>query len=363
MYTRWLTAGLPVHRLTKRITALSLTMAVVLTIAGCGLLPKEEAEETLPSITPPKLSQKPVYTVTTETLETKVRGIGELKSKQMEQLFFIDGDKRVKDVYVKPGDSVASGQLLAELDTTIMERELRTKKLRFRTNELQMIETLRKADEMEPEDLEQAKIDFELARTDIITLEENIERAKIYASFSGTAITVQISKGDQVQAYTPVITVADLTQLIVAATISKDDQKSVAIGMDANVNINAAGDFKGKVKQLPTAQQQNQNRDPWGNPQQPEKETLEKYLLVTIEPFPKGLNLGTPLSVVIVTNRKENATVIPSAALRTHAGRNYVQVVDSDGTKREVDVEIGQQTPTAIEIIKGLTPGQKVVGR
>lgn len=361
MFMRWLTAGSPALKIAKRIAVFGLVLAVAVSAAGCGLLPDEETEETLPSITPPKLSQKPVYEVTTATLETKVRGIGELKSKQMEQLFFIDGDKRVKDVYVKPGDTVVAGDLLAELDVTAAERDLRTRKLKFRQNELAMIETLRKADEMEPEELEQAKIDFELARTEILDLEENIERAKIYASFSGTVISVQISKGDQVQAYTPVITIADLSQLVVAANISKDDLKSVAIGMDASVNINSAGEFKGKVSQLPVVKEQNQNNN--GFPQQPEKDTLEKYLLVDIEPFPEGLSLGTPLSVVIVTNRKENAVVIPSAALRTHAGRNYVQVVDEDGSKREVDVEVGQQTPTLVEIINGLTPGQKVVGR
>lgn len=361
MFMRWLTAGSPAPKIATRITVFGLVLAVALSAAGCGLLPDEETEETLPSISPPKLSQKPVYTVSTETLETKVRGIGELKSRQMEQLFFIDGDKRVKDVYVKPGDAVAAGDLLAELDVTTAERDLRTRKLKFRQNELAMIETLRKADEMEPEELEQAKIDFELARAEITDLEENIEKAKIYASFTGNVISVQISKGDQVQAYTPVITVADLSQLVVAANVNKDDLKSVALGMDASVNINSAGDFKGKVSQLPVVKQENQNNDRF--PQQPEKDTLEKYLLVDIGEMPKGLNLGTPLSVVIVINRKEKATVIPSAALRTHAGRNYVQVVDEDGSKREVDVEVGQQTPTTVEIVKGLTPGQKVVGR
>jgi macrolide-specific efflux system membrane fusion protein len=361
MFTKWLMADSTASKHLKRFGMFTLLLTVTVSASGCALLPDEEMEETLPAITPPKLSQKPVYTVATDTLETKVRGIGELKSEQMEQLFFVEGDKRVLDVYVKPGESVAAGELLAELDVTVQERDLRTRKLKFRQNELAMIEVLRKADEMEPEELEQAKIDFELARSEIVDIEENIERAKIYASFDGTVTSVQIAKGDQVQAYTPVITVADMQQLVVAATISKDDVKSVAIGMDTTVSINSAGDFKGKVSQLPTATTTNNNNNNY--PNVPQKDTLDKYLLVAIEPFPEGLNLGTPLSVVVVTNRKENATVIPSAALRTHAGRNYVQVVENDGSKREVDVEIGQQTSTAVEIVSGLTPGQKVVGR
>lgn len=356
MSMKWLTENSKV-RSKRRIVLLALCAALVLLSAGCALLPDEDEEELLPEITPPKLSQKPVYNVTTETLETKVRGIGELKSLQQEELFFVESGKRVKDVYVRSGDAVTAGELLAELDVADLERELRQKKLRFRSNELQMIEILRKADEMAPEELEQAKIDFELARTELIELEEEIENARLYAPFDGTAVSVTLSPGDTVTAYETVMTVADLNQLTVAAKFKTSDLQSVAVGMDATVMINAVGEFKGKVSQLPIIRE-NQNRN-----QNQQKDTLDQYLLVDIDPFPEGLHLGTPLSVTVVTDRKENAVVIPAAALRTYSGRYYVQVQEEDGTKREVDVEIGRQTPTLVEIVNGLEPGQKVVGR
>lgn len=68
------------------------------------------------------------------------------------------------------------------------------------------------------------------------------------------------------------------------------------------------------------------------------------------------------LSVTVVTNKIKDALVIPPSALRTIGSRTYVQVVDENG-KREVDVEVGVQRPTEIQIIAGLEPGQKVVGR
>lgn len=358
MSMRWLMANSTMHKWTRRTVTVCLSIITAASISGCGLLPDEDKEEQLPTITPPKLSQKPVYEVTTDTLITRVRGIGQLRSEQQEQLFFVDEGKRVKNVHVRAGDNVSEGQLLASLDVSDMERDLRQRKLRFRSNELAMIQTLRNADEMEPEALEQAKIDFELVRTELVDLEEKITAASIYASFSGSVVAVNIAKGDAVTAYKAVITMADLSKLVVSATISKEDLKSVAPGMVAVVTINAAGDFNGKVSHLPVASATS-NQDPYAPP----KETLDQFLLVDIEPFPKEVSLGTPLSVIVITNKKENATVIPSAALRTHAGRNYVQVVDEDGTKREVDVEVGQQTSTLVEIIKGLSPGQKVVGK
>jgi macrolide-specific efflux system membrane fusion protein len=178
-----------------------------------------------------------------------------------------------------------------------------------------------------------------------------------------------MKKGDSAKAYDTVATVADLSQLAVAASITPDDLKKVAVGMEAQVDINGAGMQKGKVKQLPNPKKDDGSGGNAGggffpgSGQQPQKDTIDNYLLVELDKFPEGLNRGTPLSVSIITSRKENAVTIPVAALRSYSGRNYVQVVDDKGNKKEVDVEIGQQTPTDVEIVKGLTPGQKVVGR
>lgn len=370
MSMKWSTEDSSIRSRSRRLARLALTAACLVlsaavVLSGCGLLPDEPEEEVLPSITPPKLSEKPVYTVGTQTLETRIRGVGQVRSLVTKEYFFTDSGKRVKGVYVQPGDFVEEGALLAELDVSDLERDLRTRKLNFRRDELQMIDTLRRADEMTPEELEQAKIDFELKRQNLIDLEEQIERAKIRAEFSGHIVSVNIREGDTVQEYTTVITQADLTKLVAAAEIKKEDAQKIATGMEADVSINAVGDFKGKVLRLPNFESSNQDTrwDPWGRPVQENKDTIDKYLLVELEPFPENATLGTPLSIAIVTSRKENAVVIPAAALRNYAGRNYVVVVEDDGMKREVDVEIGQQTATVVEIINGLEPGQKVVGR
>ncbi|MNC75032.1 macrolide transporter subunit MacA [compost metagenome] len=86
-------------------------------------------------------------------------------------------------------------------------------------------------------------------------------------------------------------------------------------------------------------------------------------MIIELDKWPKDVERGRPLSVKIVTQRKENATLIPISALRSVGSRTYVQVIEDDGSKREVDVEVGLQDSTDLEILKGLTPGQKVVGR
>jgi macrolide-specific efflux system membrane fusion protein len=372
MSTKWWTEDSFLKR--KRTIATALLVCSILLIAsGCSLLPKEQAEETLPTINPPKLSKKPEYVVKTDTIETKVRGSGRLMALQEEQLFFSEDmvNKRINGLLVKTGDAVTKGQVIAELDVSDLESQLKQKRLQTRKDELLMIDKLRKADELTPDQIEQDKIDFELKKEELNKLETQISKAKLVAPFAGTIVSIGAKKGDTVKADQFVAVIADLSQLTVAASITADDAKKVAVGMEALVDINSVGQQKGKVKQLPSPKANDNNNNGGGGffpggggqGQGQGQDSIENYLVVELDAFPSGMNRGTPLSVTIITQKKEKAVIIPLAALRSYSGRNYVQVVDDKGNKKEVDVEIGQQTPTDVEILKGLTPGQKVVGR
>ncbi|MCU6795668.1 efflux RND transporter periplasmic adaptor subunit [Paenibacillus sp. WQ 127069] len=367
MYSKWWMENLSARSLSVRPVAIACLAAVLVLVSGCSLLPKEDEEEKLPVITAPKLSKKPEYIVKTDTLETKVHGSGKLMATQEEDLYFTDeASRRIKSVLVKSGDKVEQGQIIAELDVTEQESQLKQKRLQTRKDELVMIETLRKADEMTVESLEQAKIDFELKREELNKLENTIAKAKLTAPYAGTIVSVFLKKGDTAQAYDAVATIADLSQLTVVGSLSADDLKKVAVGMEVVVDINAAGQHKGKVLQLPNPKVDTGNGGVGGqgsNGQPKTPDTIDNYLVVQLDPFPQGLNRGTRLSVSVIIQRKEKAVTIPLSTLRSYSGRNYVQLVDEQGNKKEVDVEIGQQTSTDVEILKGLTPGQKVVGR
>jgi macrolide-specific efflux system membrane fusion protein len=372
MSTKWLTENSSVDRSRIhlwKLFILLITAAVLLASSGCSLLPEEPEEEEIPDISPPKLSKKPEYTVKTGTLETKVRGVGKIMSVQEEVLFFPEGstayplnNKRIKAIYVKSGEQAEAGQLVAELDVVDMENTLRRKRIEFRRVEQDFIvNTLRGKADKDPLQYEQEVTNFERQRLDIVELEEAIKRSKIYAPFPGTVVSVSTAAGAGIQPYDPVVTIADLNQLTVTANISKDDLQKIAVGMEAVVDINAAGQFKGKVKLLPTLDRNtnpNNGRgfpyDPYNGNKQPTQESVDMYLQVELEPFPEQVTRGTPLSVAVITDRRENAVIIPPSVLRTHGGRTFVQVVEADGTKREVDVEVGQQTPTDVEIVKGL---------
>ncbi len=351
-----------IRRRSRRGAGVLAALALSVAITGCGLLPSEPEEEDLSAIELPKISEKPKYDVVTKTLETTVQGSGKIMSTQEKTLYFTLDGKRLKKLYIQSGDKVEAGQAVAELDVDEMKKSLRNQTLAFKKTELTMKETLRKRDEMDPIEFEQQMLSFEESRQALTDMQEDIDKATLTAPFAGTVVSISVQEGAQIKAYDAICVVADPSRLIVAASLSKDDLEKVALGMEVQVDINNAGKVTGKIKQLPVPAADDNNNG--GNGQGGNAvESLDKYLLVEVAKMPKTVTRGTPLSVSVIVNRKENAVVIPLAALRTIGARTYVQVAEADGSKREVDVEVGQQTSTDAEILNGLTPGQKVVGR
>ncbi|MFC4103882.1 efflux RND transporter periplasmic adaptor subunit [Paenibacillus xanthanilyticus] len=361
MFTKWLTEN------SFKRTAAVLLGASMLLASGCSLLPKEAEEEVLPEINPPAIAKKPEYEVTTTTLETKVLGSGKLISLKEETLYFTLDGKRLKELNIKAGQKVTAGQVIGSLDVDDLKKTLRTEQLNFKKAEVEMKKTLRERDTMDPIAYEMAVINFEENRQKLADMQEEIDKATLVAPFAGTVVQLNVMKGDQIKAYDPICIIADGSDLVAAVNMTQDELKGVTVGMPASVEINNGGTVEGKVKQLPIVTEENGNGNGNGNGgiggnNGQNIERPEKYLLVSLNKIPAGVTRGSLLSLNIITKRKENAIVIPPSALRTIGSRTYVQVVEAEG-KREVDVEVGQQTATEIEIVKGLTPGQKVVGR
>lgn len=354
MSMKWWTGSL-YKRSIIAVASLSLVFA-----SGCSLLPSEKEEEELPEIVQPQISKKPEYEVTTKTLETTVSVTGKIISLQEETLYFTM-DKHVKDIYVKVGDKVQAGDIVAELDVEDLEKALRMERLSFQRDENDMKETLRMRDEMDPMDFETKRIAFEEKRQKLVDMEAEIAKAVLVAPFDGTIVSVNVRKGDAVKAYDPIAIVADTAQMTPAAKLTKTEMEKVAPGMEVNLNISSLGKFKGKVKSLPVKSTESNNGG-GGMPPENKPERPEDFMIVEIADLPKDINRGTPVSISVVTKRTENAVVIPPSTLRSIGSRTYVQVVDENG-KREVDVEVGQQTSTDVEILSGLQPGQKVVGK
>lgn len=354
LYMKWPMAGLSDNRKRRSphwlpTAALALTLLAALT--GCSLLPQEEEPEQLPEIRTPKISQKPEYEVKRGTLETKVSAAGKLMSEKEENLFFTEDNRRIVDVRVKAGDEVKKGQVLAELDTGDTESQIMRKEIELEKAELDLKEAMREASDESEVALRKRQLDYELLKKELAELRGKLDGSKLVAPYSGTIVSFTAKKGDLAKAYEKIGRIADMNALVVAVKLSSSDLEDVAPGMEAIVGINAAGEHRGKVRRLPVG------TDDSG------EDSLDSYVLIDLSELPDGVGHGTPLNASIVVEKRERTLYIPTAALRKQNNRSYVIVAQPDGSKGEVDVEVGIQTGTEAEIIKGLEEGWKVVGK
>jgi macrolide-specific efflux system membrane fusion protein len=330
---------------------LSMATVFIALLAGCSLLPQEEVVEKLPTIHPPTISQKPEYPVKRGTLEIEVSGSGNLMSEREENLYFTEDNHRITEIKVKAGDKVKKGQVLAVYDSGDTESQILRKEIEVEKAELDMKAAMRDGAEGDDILLRKQQLDYKLLKQDLADLRNDLIAAQLIAPFDGTIVSFTAEKGDLSRAYEKIGRIADMSSLVVAVQFSTNDLKAIALGMESTVGINTFGDQPGKVRRLPV------------DTSQSEEDSLDAYALIDLNKLPADVQHGTPLSATVMVERREKALYIPLSALRKQNSRNYVLVSNADGSKGEVDVEIGIQTTTDVEIIKGLEEGQKVVGK
>ncbi|HEV8635981.1 MAG TPA: efflux RND transporter periplasmic adaptor subunit [Chloroflexota bacterium] len=201
-------------------------------------------------------------------------------------------------------------------------------------------------------DVQIAQKQVELASVSLKTLEEQMADSQLKAPFDGIITSTTGREGDVVQAYTPVVVIANPSSILVALEVNPQDLNKIAVGQDAVITIDAfkGQRFESKVVGLPNASAG------------PQPQALARTVKLSFIP-PGPVDLGALANVTITTQKKDDVILIPNQALRRFGGRKYVQVIAENGRKREVDVETGIATDTETEIIKGIKEGTRVVSQ
>ncbi len=83
---------------------------------------------------------------------------------------------------------------------------------------------------------------------------------------------------------------------------------------------------------------------------------------VCLEPNTKGLLVGMSATAAAVTDRADNAVLVPSLAVKTVGGQTVVTVLGADGkTQTNVPVTVGITNGSQTQIVSGLSEGATVV--
>ncbi len=180
--------------------------------------------------------------------------------------------------------------------------------------------------------------------------QRRLEDTVLSAPFSGIVLSIEKRAGDQVSPYESLGMIADPSELWVVATVPEQDIDRVAVGQAAQIVLDAYLDdvYHGRILQIANQAVIWQGK---------------KAYEVTIT-FDEGQEVPTSIrmgaDVVIITRAQEDVLVVPDEAIMMSGGRAYVEVVEPDGTLRQVDVELGISNGAETEIISGVEAGQTI---
>ena len=332
--------------------------------AACSSTTEELATPT--PVPRPVVPTRPTYEVQRGDVTTQLQFVGRIRPVVEEQLFFRT-DGRVRNVYVKQGDMVTVGQVLADLESVAdLETQQALDEMNIQRAEIyldiaklnqQMAEA---GEDSEARDIEVAIRENEvklaqLSLDEILANVENrasmIESTRITSPIDGQVLTVSISPGNTVLAFGSGLSIADVSELEVSATLRLLDIENLTENMTAIISpVNRPGEtIEGVIRSLPYQSTAAGEGD----------DTIRVEL--NRAPSEVGLELNDRVNVVITLETRENVLWLPPQAVRTFEGRRFVVVRDGDVEQR-VDVKLGLQNDDRTEIEEGLTEGQIVVG-
>ena len=203
------------------------------------------------------------------------------------------------------------------------------------------------------------------AQQALTTLQQN--GASITSPTAGTVTAVTIKVGDQVTGSsgssgsstgsgssttsTGQIEVMDLTKLQIAGQASETDVSKLKMGQSATITASALGTdaVVGKVCELSVVGTQISGVTSFG-------------VTVCLDGTHAALLVGMSATAAVVTDRADNAVLVPSLAVKTVGGQQVVAVLGTDGkTQKNVPVTVGITNGSQTQILTGLSDGQTVV--
>ncbi|WP_409341084.1 efflux RND transporter periplasmic adaptor subunit [Paenibacillus sp. MBLB4367] len=278
---------------------------------------------------------------------------------------------------VAEGGQVKKGDLLFQLDDSLLKADIELQQANMRKQELEMklkeaqdtlqandpqaagaaapgSESLKRFGQEELRKM-QDELDALSRKTALKQLEEKKEKvakASLLSPVDGIFLFADKKEPPKLEEKTAVGKIVDLTKLQLTTTVSEYEVYQIKAGMDVEVRADALPDMKlaGKVERI--SKFAKSGTDTGGAAAQFE-------VVVSLEPNEK-LIAGLSLTGKITADKKQGALVIPTIAVQRDKEQAFVYMLGAQGSERK-PVTIGMETSDKTEVTSGLNEGDTVV--
>ncbi len=361
------------------LATLLLSGLLALSIAGCRA-PSEG----------PDTTDGTTATVTRGSLSVEVSASGNLAFSQQDELAF-DMVGTVEELCVEVGDSVAAGQIVATLDTSGWENQLRSLRIAVLSAETSVKQAELALEQAESRtstsitgdvvlrdccddsEIEIRELQLEVAIKRLedarVNLEESLTLSpELVAPFDGFVTHVNVAGGDEVMKGLVGVTIADPDRYEAIIMVNERDISQVNVGTRARVQIDA---ITGAVVPAhvtsvsPTATIQA------GVVNYEVKVELEPLDISapqtpgegggrSSEPTRIQLREGLSVTVTLLVAERTDVLLVPNAAISIVGDQPAVTVVSADGSEEQRRISVGLSDWQYTEVLDGLDEGEIV---
>ena len=252
-------------------------------------------------------------------------------------------DDEVEKVQVRVGDYVKKDQVLLTFPTDNPTAKYYQAKVAFENADraYRRMENLYKDGGISRQELDNASAAFEVAKADWEAVKQTVE---VKAPISGYITKVNVREADNVQRDDELFTISRTDKMKAVVWISEEEIFDIQRGM-ATYAVWRGYKIPGRVVQVDMAMDH-------------EKKAFQS--LIELDNPENKLKPGTTVEVKIITYTNPEAVVLALKDILQEAGEPYVYILNGDVAEKRA-VKVGKQHVLDVEILEGLSPGDKVV--
>ncbi|KAF0856201.1 secretion protein [Pantoea dispersa 625] len=309
---------------------------------------------------------------------------------------------QVKKLYIKAGDNVHKGQLIAEIDDqpqrsdlrnaqaalSVAQADLQTRQATLvrQQAQFQRLQQMVKTNAVSRQDYDTAAEAWRIAQAELTAQQARVIQAqievdkkqldlgytRIMAPIDGTVVAIVTKQGQTVNAVQSAPTIAKLAQLgtmTIKVQISEADITNIQPGQQAWFTTFANPDkrYNATLRSIELAPESVMKDDAlMGNS---ESNTLSStnaavyYNALLDVPNPDNvLRISMTAQVNLLRDQAKNALLVPVRATKKASdGRTYVDVADQNNQPEKRYITTGISDSVDIQVLSGLRLGEKVI--
>lgn len=280
---------------------------------------------------------------------------------------------RISQVLVKENDQVTAGQTVATLDGKDYQAKYDQARYKVTNTRLdyERYKMLYEQGAGTKQTLDNAEYEYNTALSNLTAAESDLAETTITAPMSGIVVGEPKPAGTMaVQGNsnpTVIMRIADTSKKQIMAKIDETDIGNIKVGQDATFTVDTYTNqtftaHVSKISQTDTSNTWDTNGTSSSSSSSSSSSASVIYYYVTLDVDDPDdvLRLGMTARVEINTAEKEDALVVPIAALKTNDNGSYVLRVNASGQTEQVPVTTGIYSDEYVEILSGLSEGDRV---